>query len=379
MITIRPGSHTHQLLLLLSYAGEIPARSLYLLGNPKSWSALIQKLNQSQEFRMPDTNERITCRLLTVNGKGRLKTIRLYKAALPILEKIDPEAYRYYMDAFNRHHFSGDQQQIDRNHRVAEAAMMCLAASVETRQYMLPMLQNVKGRSVVPRYPAFYTGRELKWVGEDEENKTKFSRVVGAIFYPGGCHVVFNSRSALMKWNGSGENKVRDNLEIIARSSADISELNDAILFGSDYAVALRTLQSAHQNRKMDLRFDAIYPQIHFIPMNHDGIRMLRIMTFPDWNEVILDLLFDPDDRSDGPGSFEYDAKVGDTFVLSHLDGDIARLMRFREALPAIDAKTEILCYPFQAGFVKEYLGTLTKIKVIEIGDIERELAKEGG
>lgn len=378
MLTIRPGSHTHNLLILLSYVGEIPSRSLQLLGNKKSWSALIQKLNQPQDIRLPDTNERLNCRLLTVNGKGKMKTIRLYKAALPILEKINPEAFSYYMEAFNQHHFSGDQQQIDRNHRVAEAVMMCLAADIETRQYVLPVLQNVKGYPVVPDCPCMYTGRELKWVGEDAENKTKFSRVVGALFYPGGCHVVFNSRAALMKWNGTGENKVRDNLEIIARSSADVPRLDDAILFGVDYSVALRTLQAAHQNRKLDLRFDAIYPQIHFIPMNQNGVRMLKTLSLPDWKEAMLDILFDPDDRAIGPGSFEYDAKVNDVFVLSHLDGDIARLMRFREALPAIDAKTEVLCYSFQTDFLKEYLGDRVQLRTVEIAQIENALAEEG-
>ena len=32
----------------------------------------------------------------------------------------------------------------------------------------------------------------------------------------------------------------------------------------------------------MELRFDRIYPHIHFIPMDRQGIRLLRILSLPD-------------------------------------------------------------------------------------------------
>ena len=49
------------------------------------------------------TETEMTCCLLTVAGKGSSKTVRLYKAALPILEWVHPAAYRYYMDTFWNH------------------------------------------------------------------------------------------------------------------------------------------------------------------------------------------------------------------------------------------------------------------------------------
>ena len=65
MITIRPGSHVHTLLVLLSFVGEFPMSSLHLLGSVRSYKDLIRKLNQEQEFRFHDTVFRMTCRLLT--------------------------------------------------------------------------------------------------------------------------------------------------------------------------------------------------------------------------------------------------------------------------------------------------------------------------
>ena len=114
--------------------------------------------------------------------------------------------------------------------------------------------------------------------------------------------------------------------------------------------------------------------------MNNDGIRLLRLLMLPDRNRKLLELLFDPETRSDYQGSFEYDAYINGIYILSHLDGDIARLIRFREALAAQPGlKAELVCFPFQTGFVREYLCGLAAIKTIDIGLVETELCHERG
>lgn len=108
---------------LLSFVGEYPAASVHLLGNERVYKALIHKLTMPQLFRDSQTGTEITCRLLNISGKGSDKTIRLYKAALPILEWIHPDSYGYYMNAFWDHRFPGDVAHRECNHRVAEAAL----------------------------------------------------------------------------------------------------------------------------------------------------------------------------------------------------------------------------------------------------------------
>ena len=54
MITIRPGSHVHTLLTVLSFVGEYPVTGLGLLGSVRSYKDLIYKLSMPQEFRFPD-------------------------------------------------------------------------------------------------------------------------------------------------------------------------------------------------------------------------------------------------------------------------------------------------------------------------------------
>lgn len=376
MITIRKGSRVYKLLTLLSYTGEFPARSLSLLGSKDAWRKLILKLSQQQEYRFPDSNDSIKCRLLTVSGRGKLKSIHLYKAALPILERVNPDGYHYYIQTYARYNPTGNEQRIERSHRVAETAAMAEMAGINACPFLLPALQTTMIANIVPKMPSFYIGRELKKAGDDDITKTMFSRIVGALFFPGGCYAVYNSRDYLMKWNGKGECKMRLYLSEIARMNAGVDEVSSAILFGADYDIAYLTLKSLESIKREDLRFDTIYERIHFIPMDAFGARLLQVLTVPDWNERLLELLFDPEDRSYNRGKFEYDAVENGVYVLSFLDGDIIRLNRFREAISGIQDPVEVLCFPEQMGFLRKYLGIRVVIRTIDMASVQEAMCK---
>ena len=314
MITVRPGSHVHRLITVLGLAGEYPVRSLGVLGNERTLRALVSKLSTTQELRNPDTDERMRVKLLQMTGIGNAKAIRFCKGALPILEWIHPDA------------------------------------------------------------PAFYLARDFKKITPAEQNKTMFTRIVGAIFYPGGCYAVYNTRNAAMKWNGMGEFKALHSLTELARMNAGVQSIDSAILLGESYDTALTTLLESDKNRRLELRFDGIYRHIYFVPMNAGGIRQFRLLTVPDWKEKLLELLFDPDVRSYNRGFMEYDASIGGTCVFSHLDGDIARLIRFREAMQTDAGSFEVLCFDDQAPFLREYLGPHITLKTIDAATVEAEL-----
>ena len=372
MIHIRPGSQTQTLIMLLSTVGEFPTRSLHLLGNERVYKALVHRLTSPETFRNSMTSEEMTVRLLTVTGKASGKTVRLYKAALPILEWIGGK--EYYLSSFWNHKFPGDAAHKERNHRVAEAVAMCMRAGVAYRPYLLPTLQNREIRSVIPKYPALYLAKDIKRVGEEEINKTMFTRLTGALYTDGSCYAVYNTRNAVMKWHGKGEFKAMQNLVDISRLNAGISRVDSAVLFGESEKIALDTLLLSD---KMDFRFDSVYRHVHFIPLNEFGIRLLSLMLIPDWNAQLLDLLFDPEARSYNKGVFEYDAFVDGVYVLSHLDGDIARLIRFRDSVYNRAGRFEVLCYPDQVLFLREYLGPNVSIKTIGIDSVEAELGRK--
>ena len=367
----RPGSQLRQLITMLSIVGEYPIRSLYLLGNERAYKALVHKLTTPETFRIPQTETELTTRLLT----GR--SVRFYKGALPILDWLHPDAYRYYMDAFWEHKFPGNVAHRDRNHRVAEAVAMCMRSGIECRPYMLPILQNRTITKRIPDAPCFYLAKELKKLGEAEMNKTMFTRMVGTAYLGQLPYAVYNTRSAVMKWSGKGEFKTLHSVIEISRLNAGTDATPVAILFGQSESVALKTLLESDTTKRPEFRFDAIYRNLYFISMDEHGIHQLRLMTVPDWKERLLELLFDPEVRTYDRGLFEYDAKIGDTYVFSHLDGDLARLVRFKEAVQNQRGNYEVLCYPYQMTFIREYLGNHVTIKTIGLDAVEAELDPE--
>ena len=195
------------------------------------------------------------------------------------------------------------------------------------------LFQNSEISLTVPEYPAYYLAKDLKKLGESEMNKTMFTRVTGVLFSCGEAYAVYNTRSALMKWNGMGEFKTLHSLIEIARLNAGIHKIQSAILFGESEEIALKTILETEKNRRLEFRFDNIYQFIYFVPMNSFGIRLLRLFARPNWKAQLNELLFDEDDLSKNQGVMEYDAFVDGKYVYSFLDNDIARLIRLREAL----------------------------------------------
>lgn len=378
MTTIAPNSHVYTLLTILCYVGEYPMRSLHLLGSKEVWRKLILKHSQSQEYRIPNNSERTTCRLLIVTGKGKTKSVRISKAGLDLFQMVNPDAVDYFTNNYFRHNHAGEAKRIDRFHRVAEAVAMIRLAGYETCPFSLPILQMYSIIKNVPDEPSFFISKELKYFGDDDINKISFSRVTGALFYPGGCYAVYNSRDYLMIWNGRGESKVRDHLTKVARMNAGIDGVDSAILFGSDYQIADLTLQSLHNYRKVENRFDSIYDNLYFIPLDPFGVRLLKTLTVPDWKEKLLDLLFDPDDLAVDTGNFEYDAYEDGLYVISFLDSDIIRLNRFAGSTAGFEEKTSVICYPEQAAFVRRIVGPKVQITTVKLDVVEEALKDEG-
>ena len=156
---------------------------------------------------------------------------------------------------------------------------MCLRADIASWPHKLPDPNNIDVRRNEISGSMFYLSIALKDFWEGEMNKTKFSRMVGAIVYPGGSYMVYNSRDTLMKWSGNGESKVQSYLSVALAMSTAAGQINSAILFGDDYLVALRTLEEAQRRRRYDLRFDNVYRHIHFIPLNEFGIKHSLLFT----------------------------------------------------------------------------------------------------
>ena len=374
MIHMHKGSQAGSLAALLSVVGEYPYSSLRLLGNERYFRKMVHKLLEKNELYNSESGERLYCKCFKLSGKGYGKSIRLCKEALPILNWISPDALPSYMNASKNHKFSGDVWHVERNHRIAEVVAMCMRSGIEYRPYVLPELQNKEILSVIPKQNVFYPSRCLKSVGHMEQNKTMFTRMAGAIFLHQKCFAVYNTRNSVMKWNGMGEFKALHSLIEIARMNAEVTSIDSAILFGQSDKIALSTLRENEAGTRYEFRFDKIYQHVHFVPLSDNGIRLLKLICHPAVKKKLLDLLFESDSISNGRGTFEYDAYVYGKYILSHLDGDIARLIRFKEALLFNHCEGEVLCFDFQKDYVNAYFEGLAKVRTIEMSLVEAEL-----
>lgn len=374
MITLRPSSQAYSLLHILSTAGEFPARSLHLLGSVRSLESLVHRLEHVQQFRTAAGADLGSCKMLCVSGRRERRTIRLYKNALPLLNQLHPNALGQYLALTGGHRFSSSLGHVERNHRVAETLAMCQGIGIEFGPYALPVLQKKRIAQIVPTTPSFYIARSLKRLDSTEMNKTIFTRLTGALFSQGTCFAVYNTRSAVMKWSGMGEFKTTQHLTELARMNAGIPRVDRALLLGESMDVALQTLLESDRSLRMEMRFDRIYPHIHFVPLNDQGKRLLRLLLRPNWDEQILSALFPDQWRSRTPGVVEHDARKGDMYILSHLDGDIARIIRLKQALELNRLPAEVVCFPWQTPFLRSYLGALAQFREITMDNLEEAL-----
>lgn len=374
MIYIRRDTLVYELLTFLAYVGEFPYASLHLLGNKEVYRKLVSKLSQEQTFHIPNSSEHVTGRLLNISGSKNLKTIRLNKRAITILALVNLQASEYYLETYGNSKPSSAPDRIDRCHRVAETVALFRLVGVETRPFVLPRLQMRGFQQIVPHDPSFYTSHSLKHPENDSVNKIAFSRITGTFFSHGGCYAVYNSRDSLMNWNGRGEGKVKLHLSSIARMNAGVSEVTSAMMLGTDYRIAKQTLAFLGKVNRVEMRFDSIYDHLHFIPMNSFGIRLVRLLSIPDWKETFQELLFDEEEIAGLGATFCYDAIRDGNYMLCFLDSDIFRLNAFWNTVRYHKYPATVICFPEQVPFLRSFLRDKVSLQTVTMDMVENAI-----
>ena len=367
MIILKPGSHALRLVMLLLYTGEFPYYSLDLLGDRRTMMHAVNRMGKAHDVMDQDGQFLYHGRLISVSGKDMLKTIRLNAYFLAKLKSFRPDEYRYYMEAFDKHHFRGYTSSIERNHRMAEALFMLLQSGLCTLPERQPELQMKAIKELPFHKPAFYHSRILKVIGNNDLQKNQFTRIIGAVLYSTGCYVVYNTREAMMKWCGRGESKTLQTISEITSMNSATKNPSSALLYGKDYSVALRTVKELHLNARKSSLFAADYTKIHFLPMNQFGVKVFQLMVLPDWQNELLELMFDESQIRREVGVFQYDAKIDEHYVLSFLDCDLVKLYRFYDFVRKSKYQWMVVCFEEQADFIRGYMGADVKLRVMKL------------
>ncbi len=379
MIHFKPGSHAYNIIELLSVTGEYPLSSLEILGSRQTYENTIRRMLIPQ--KIVDGKEDITCKLLTVSGQNGRRKIRLTKEALPILKWLGSE--NYYYENYMRSHRSSNSEHTIRSARFAESVAMCQAAGYEFRPHKLPQLQVEECKRIVGSVPVFYPAKLIKTFDNSDVKKTGFTRMTGALLAHKRAYVVYNTRNELMKgFEGGGEIKAKINVASIAAHNADGDILNDypAIIFGTTNEIAVTMLKAFDEFYKSIYRHKRIrvyyqtYDNVHFFTMDTNGVRQLRQMKYPDWEERILTALFDKEELSYGRGFLGYDAYADGVNWFSFLNGDICGLRSFKMRAEENPKQWGVICFPHQLDLIWGYLGNRISIATITLDDAKEIL-----
>lgn len=364
MVQFREDSYSYSILKNIALSGEFPYHSLSML----------------------DGNERIIKRTLlnmrkegyvTLVGNGQIKSIRLTKKAFPVLSEMGNGYYEHYMFMSGNHKFRGGKDSdriVWRNHRLAEIMVILQYIGAKICIGEKPILSMNKNPGSIPHDDIFfYNSREMKNADVEQRYKTEFTRVMGALFSPGGVYAVYNTNKGLMKWNRQGEGKAQVLIEDIVSCnySGSYEQLNNAIMFGKDIDTAKKILESNGGKRDANdfemLSFDNTYENIYYIPLDEHGIYQLNLISQNGWKDAIRYSIFPEEYLKTERLSIDCDAFDGENkFILSFLDGNIGRLKRFKEVSYDSSRSTyEVVCFDWQKEMVSEYMGTNATLKEI--------------
>ncbi len=384
MMSVRRGSHVWNLLCLIGEVGEIPQQSMGLMGSKQTVKRVVSKMCKMEEYLNPETGERIKVKAFNKTGSRWERTIRITAKGKKLLEWVG-KLERYKTVTYNCNLSSNDTHVL-RNHKLAEVIIMLTRAGVSCSQDENPKLTLSYPNQEAITKPVFYTSRTLKTVDPREDEKLRYVLTLGAVISSYRSYAVYNTRDKAMSWNGEGEFKTCHMINRLAFANSISAKVYGCIFFAKDEQVLLDTINQSkvrfafktpdgRWTWKKRTSVQDIYEKIHYIPLDENGVRILRIMMLPNYLGRIRKMMFDKGKVFDG---YTYkDGMTGDVQVALYIDGNITKLLTLKsivEDKKNKDDKYEVICYDFQYPFVKELLGARVSYKLLSIDILEEAL-----
>ena len=385
MIRIKRGSHAYVLLTFMGLIGELPYKSLHLLGSVQTVRRVVEKMCVKEEYINDETKEVFEVKAFIQSGAGNKQTIRLSKKALKLLDWVGMR--KFYEGVTYNCNMPGDEVHVYRNHRMAEVLFMMLRAGAGCLPTTIPNLEYKSFDKLRIKSTCFYPSRLIKNMNKDESVKLKYILALGAVISPYGSYVVYNTRDKAMRWNGIGEQKARMIIDNLANRNTGIEDVRSCMLFANNGQAILETLKNSLKKRvvkgkngrwyrETPVSVVDVYDHVHYIPLNETGIRMLRVMFLPNFQERIQQVIYVKPLLDKGRTIF--DGRNNDCYFINHFDGDIGKLYYLKGFLEVQPTKCTMVCFDFQYDYLKSYLGNLVNYKVFTIEQLEELLKIRG-
>ena len=378
MIIFNINTRAYDLISLLCVTGEYPVASLGILGDRTCYRRLVTDMCKTQTYHNSETGEKITCRALNISGKGKLKTIRLTKYALPLARWV--EGAEFYTETHLKNNRSSNEQTIERHHRVAEAVAIIQQSGFEYRPWYLPKIQIESRQCSTINEPSYFLPKVFRGDISNLSQKYTFSRVVGTLMTPNKTLMVYNTRDAIMKWDGHGESRTRINVESFSYRNTKEGKIDSAIIMGQNlnYILGLihqneKQYKSASIFHKSDLL--TMFYNIHYIPLNQFGAKLIQLLTLPNCHNYILSLIYNDESLKRGSMSLNYDIYNNGIYTLSLLDYDMRRLILAKSNINTLikEGKSftyQILCFPEQVDELYQYFEDYVEYLTVNIDEL---------
>ena len=364
-------SMAYNILIVLAVCGEFPFHSLHMIPGNHEW--LLKVLIQLKKERY-----------VSVTGNGQLKSIRLLKKGLQTVKDLKPEFLQQYkLVTGDKYPLSGDETHRARNHRTAEAILLCLLAGALVLVFAKPPLRKERSDDVTRiKQTLFYTSKELKQVKPDEIKKTEFTRMIGAFTCPNGTFGVYNVGNHIIRWTPKWEIKAWNLLYNIGwangwgTSSSDLLLKKRVLILAKTPMIAAEIIRDRKPREKNFFQLDDSFLNAYFVPLNESGVKMLQLLMIPDFDKSIRNYML-PADMRDDYYTMDIDGWDGKTRTGYYLffDSDLMRLKRmvsFFSTDNELERDIHIVaaCFPWQEELLRHCFPDEVTIKVFEMEDL---------
>lgn len=385
MIIFNINTRVYNLISLLCVTGEYPVASLGILGDRTCYRRLVTNMCKTQTYHNSETGEKITCRALNISGKGKLKTLRLTKYALPLARWV--EGAEFYTETHLKNNRSSNEQTIERHHRVAEAVAIIQQSRFEYRPWYLPEIQNEIRQCSTIDEPSYFLPKVFRGDISNPSQKYTFSRTVGALMTPHKTLMLYNIRNSIMKWDGQGEYRSKSNIESFSYRNTKNGEIDSAIIMGQNLKYVLGLIHQTEKQYKSASIFHksdilTIFYNVHYVPLNQFGSKLIQLLTLQNCHNYILSLIYNDESLKSGSMSLNYDVYNNGVYTLSLLDYDMRRLILVKSKIKTLikEGKPfiyQILCFPEQVDELYQYFGDDVEYLTVNIDELLNFLYEE--
>lgn len=354
------------LLLLTALSGEFPANQTDRLSSPSYMENVVKELKRD--------------RLLRACYKDRLRGYRLTAKAKALLLSLYPDRLSFFLTGNSE--TNQPKSEITRRlrlHRMAECLVTMQKAGILIFRDEKPEVFYPEGtkRPSALRIdaPAFYNSREVKELGT-EFVKIRGARMVGVLLTSGNAFVVYNTGSAKCRWEYKSEMRTKALMKtVLCQQRLAGQYAPDAvqgILLGDGMEMAYELLSGQEAGQRNYFILDGNYDSFHYIPNNHDGEVILKILCDAGRSAELRSVLSENLSPRTADSHIENDGfdRHGNPVLFAHTL-DLPRIARFHQALQLQERSGTMICFDFQAEVLKRYCKAQVSFEIINLQKYE--------